>query len=349
MLSTLYGQLDKPVMAAGDLLHKKEDRQVNGTLVANVQEAAPLVEEDPVEEQLREIWSQVLKLPKEQIHRHSNAFELGAHSLKLLNIYTLMKKKFGTTVPLMYLYQHPTIAAARDALVNKMFFFSPVNHFNNAGSQTIFCFPPIIGVSYCYRGIARHMPGYRISCFNYYKTDDLVQSYADKIVEMQASPPYVLLGYSIGGLLLYPVAKELERRGLQVSKIITLDGYWDPYPGIKNPDLIYSLFDRFSAEYNVDVFRQEFYDVVFEYDAFLKKIEYNTKINADIHFIISQGYEQVEPAAVIDKEIERIKTQMGGFTTMSCTVYKGYGIHNTMLDDEAGPKNAAILKAILSA
>lgn len=104
----------------------------------------------------------------------------------------------------------------------------------------------------------------------------------------------------------------------------------------------------FAIEYNVDVLRQEFYDVVFEYDNFLKKLEYTTKINADIHFIISQGYEQIEPEHVIDNEIARIKARMGEFTTQSCTVYKGYGIHNTMLDGDAGPLNADIVTKILS-
>jgi amino acid adenylation domain-containing protein len=63
---------------------------------------------DPVEEQVADIWAQILRL--EQIGIHDNFFELGGHSLLGTQIISRLSKAFEVKLPLRTLFEVPTVA-----------------------------------------------------------------------------------------------------------------------------------------------------------------------------------------------------------------------------------------------
>ena len=63
---------------------------------------------DDVERAIGEIWRTVLRV--DRVGRHDNFFDLGGHSLLLIQVLTRLERVFSRDVPLMDLFRHPTIA-----------------------------------------------------------------------------------------------------------------------------------------------------------------------------------------------------------------------------------------------
>lgn len=56
--------------------------------------------------------------------------------------------------------------------------------------------------------------------------EDLSKNYADEILKIQQSGPYILGGLCIGGYIAYCVAAELEKRGHKVTNVILFDSHY---------------------------------------------------------------------------------------------------------------------------
>jgi amino acid adenylation domain-containing protein len=71
----------------------------------------------PEEQQLAEIWAQVLGL--QQIGIHDNFFELGGHSLLATRVMSKVRKVFAVNLPPTQLFETPTIASFMEPLLAK--------------------------------------------------------------------------------------------------------------------------------------------------------------------------------------------------------------------------------------
>jgi acyl-coenzyme A synthetase/AMP-(fatty) acid ligase/acyl carrier protein len=92
---TPNGKLDRKALPEPDKLRPQLDTWY----------AAP---RSPTEEQLAEIWSQVLSL--DRVGVHDNFFDLGGHSLAATRVVSRVIKQFQLEVPLQSLFQSPTVA-----------------------------------------------------------------------------------------------------------------------------------------------------------------------------------------------------------------------------------------------
>jgi acyl carrier protein len=92
---TPNGKLDRKALPEPDKLRPQLDTWY----------AAPT---NPTEEQLAEIWSQVLSL--DRVGVHDNFFDLGGHSLAATRVVSRVIKQFQLEVPLQSLFQSPTVA-----------------------------------------------------------------------------------------------------------------------------------------------------------------------------------------------------------------------------------------------
>jgi acyl carrier protein len=62
----------------------------------------------PLEEQIAQIWGQVLQIPNPGIH--DNFFELGGHSLMATQLISRLRSEFSIEIPVRVLFEEPTIA-----------------------------------------------------------------------------------------------------------------------------------------------------------------------------------------------------------------------------------------------
>jgi nonribosomal peptide synthetase DhbF len=106
-----------------------------------------------------------------------------------------------------------------------------------AGSRPpLFCMHPLGGLSWCYAGLLQHIPSahpiYGLQARGLDGAaplpDTLAAMAADYIGHMrsiQPAGPYYLLGWSLGGLIAYAAATQLQREGEQVALLALLDAY----------------------------------------------------------------------------------------------------------------------------
>ncbi|MBD3307336.1 amino acid adenylation domain-containing protein, partial [candidate division KSB3 bacterium] len=69
---------------------------------------------NPVEERLAEIWADILRI--DRVGVYDNFFELGGHSLLAAQVIARIQKAFGVKLPLMNLFETPTIAHLADCV-----------------------------------------------------------------------------------------------------------------------------------------------------------------------------------------------------------------------------------------
>jgi acyl carrier protein len=97
-----------------DTLPLTENGKVDHAALLNLESPHPtaqtrLMPDNHVERQIAAIWQEVLS--KEQISSQDNFFDLGGHSLLLVQIQDQLEQNFGRSIPLTTLFNHPTIAS----------------------------------------------------------------------------------------------------------------------------------------------------------------------------------------------------------------------------------------------
>ncbi|MDW3192241.1 MAG: amino acid adenylation domain-containing protein [Cytophagales bacterium] len=109
MLPTYYVHLISfPVTANGKLDRKAlPDPEIG----AGENYVAPTNE---TEQQLVQVWSQTLEIDESDISVNANFFEIGGHSLKLIQLQQLLKEQLGLEASIQELFRYPTITSFKD-------------------------------------------------------------------------------------------------------------------------------------------------------------------------------------------------------------------------------------------
>jgi len=88
---------------------KVDRKALPAPTAARASRAAYVAPQSQLEQQLAEVWRRVLKV--EQVGVHDNFFDLGGHSLLMVQVHTQLKAALGQELPLLKLLEHPTISA----------------------------------------------------------------------------------------------------------------------------------------------------------------------------------------------------------------------------------------------
>jgi oxalate---CoA ligase len=193
----------------------------------------------PVETTLAEIWTSVLDV--EQIGVRDNFFDVGGDSMRAVQLFERIEKAFGRRLPLSSLFEAGTIEelAARLAEESPDRGWSSLVAIQPAGSRPpFFCLHALGGTVLFYQRLAQHLgedqPFYALQSLALHresptslKLEELAACYIQEVAAVQPTGPYLLGGYSFGGVVAYEMARQLDARGEKIALLALVDT-WGP-------------------------------------------------------------------------------------------------------------------------
>jgi enterobactin synthetase component F len=102
------------------------------------------------------------------------------------------------------------------------------------GPRPVFAVHPAGGLCWCYRALARALPGRELIGLQsplLHEGDapktltEMARAYIDRAEALQPSGPLTLLGWSLGGIIAHAMAAEAEARGREIETLLLLDAY----------------------------------------------------------------------------------------------------------------------------
>ncbi|MGY4101878.1 amino acid adenylation domain-containing protein [Nocardia sp. R16R-3T] len=187
----------------------------------------------PVEQALIGIYTGVLGV--ERVGIDDDFFELGGHSLLATRLVSRIRLELDVAIGIRLVFEHPTVAGLAAHLHDggAVDHFAPVLPLRNSGTRRpLWCIHPAGGVGWAYRSIADHLPDRPIHVlqsrgFNGEPMpnsfEEMVEDYTNTILSTQEQGPYLLLGWSFGGIAAHAVAGALSARGREVEVLAILD------------------------------------------------------------------------------------------------------------------------------
>jgi acetoacetyl-CoA synthetase len=186
---------------------------------------------------LTKIWQRVLQRPS--VRMEDRFFDLGGDASSAGQLFAEIAKEFGRALPPETIYQASTIAGLA-ALLDKPAAPLPPLALLKVGSEA----PPVFithglgGSILEFFPLIKHLetdhPIYGLQAKGtdgiqepLERIEDMAQFYLDAIREVQPRGPYLLIGYSLGGLVTLEMARRLSERGEKVALLAMLDAY--PY------------------------------------------------------------------------------------------------------------------------
>jgi amino acid adenylation domain-containing protein len=218
----------------------------------------------PLEQQLAAIWAELLKV--DRVGAHDNFFELGGHSLLAVRMMVQARAALGTTLPVTVLFAAPTVAELAERmetaqrgeidgsspapdlmeeLTNSMLqpprgdgrVLVPLR--KGGASTPLFCIHGlgghVAGFLPLAAGLAEPRPVFGLQAQGlapqeqpHDSVEVMATSYLQAIRKEQPHGPYLLAGWSMGGVIALEVAHQLRTAGREVALVALLDTYLSP-------------------------------------------------------------------------------------------------------------------------
>ncbi len=189
---------------------------------------------DVLELQLTEVWEELLHVP---CGVTDDFFELGGHSLLAVRLMSRIERLYGKNIPLNTLFKAPTIESLATILRLEKdgSSSSPLVPIQTHGSKLpFFCVHPVSGNVLCYRALARRLgaqqPFYGLQARGVAdeqepqtQVEEMAADYVEAVRTIQSQGPYLLGGWSMGGLVALEMARQLQAQGDEVRLVALFD------------------------------------------------------------------------------------------------------------------------------
>jgi len=214
---------------------------------------------------LAAIWKGILGL--EQIGIHDNFFDLGGHSIIAMQLMVKIQQQFGKSFPVTAFFQAPTIAqfAQRISQQELPEAFTPLVGIQPHGANLpFFCMHAVDGGVFYYNDLARLMgtkqPFYALQASGLEpgtpiltRFEDMAAEYIKAIRSVHPQGPYLVGGYSLGGIIAYEVAQQLRRSGAQVALVAIID-ITPQYTVFEGANHFFAFMKAISGLLKIDLF-----------------------------------------------------------------------------------------------
>ncbi len=254
-LDQLIAQANQPVSEAAKTGQRFERTNLDDSFVAP---------RNGIEERLAAMWQNLLGVSPVGVE--DSFFDLGGHSLIAVRLFANVKREFKVEFPISVLFEAPTIAkcaaliAAQSgeggalggesvdaAPVQKFNYLVPLNQSSQKNAAPLFIIAGMFGNVLNLRHLAMPFSGER-PVFGVQARgligdtaphDDVKAAAADYLVEIQMiqpQGPYLLAGYSGGGITAYEMAQQLREMGQEVAVLALLDTPLPVRPALTRKD-----------------------------------------------------------------------------------------------------------------
>jgi thioesterase domain-containing protein/acyl carrier protein len=190
-----------------------------------------------LEHKLVEIWEEALDV--HPIGIKDNFFDLDGDSLLAVQIFGKIEKQFGQKLPLATIIHAETIEEVA-AIITKQIagkeqvsWSSLVKIQPNGAKSPLFLMHPLGGEIIIYRKLSTYLgfeqPIYGLQPVGldgntpYTKVEDMAAHYIQDIQTIQPHGPYLLGGYSFGGIIALEIAQQLLKLGEEIAFLLMLD------------------------------------------------------------------------------------------------------------------------------
>jgi thioesterase domain-containing protein/acyl carrier protein len=261
-LRAIMGNVDRPVVIASsfrpaDLLRQAEVVSRLALTADSARFARPELEttfeapRDEIERSLSELWGKLLGV--EGVGIRDSFFDLGGHSLVAVRLFNEISDQHGVEFPMSVLLQHPDIAslaerirggpvgitpadsAAVPASAGDAFKYLVPMHSGSVGAGSpLFVvsgmFGNVLNLSHMAHLLGEDRPFFALQARGLYGDQQphatfeaMAQDYLEEVRRVQPAGPYLLGGFSGGGLVAFEMARRLRDAGEQVQALILLD------------------------------------------------------------------------------------------------------------------------------
>ncbi len=216
---------------------------------------------DDVEREIARQWSALLGV--DEVGIHDDFFELGGQSLIAARLFQGLSKAYGIDLPLSSLFQAPTIAGSAALLRARLGLPEPgpddatppaasispapqtfrhvVSIQRGAGGPPLFVVHGAGGNVLNFRDIARSMqparPVYGLQAAGvdgitsvHGSIEEMAVAYLAEIRAIAPMGPYLISGYSGGGIVAFEIARRLEESGERVGLLAFIDTFHPQMP-----------------------------------------------------------------------------------------------------------------------
>jgi amino acid adenylation domain-containing protein len=244
LLSALAERLPVYMLPSSILITERLPRLPSGKIdraaLAEMDDTAPprsdavVAPRDAVELQLRQLWEEFFEI--RPIGVTDNFFDLGGHSLLAIRMLSRIRQTFGQQLPLASLVEHGSIEHLATLLHRRRHKApSPLIPVQPRGDgPPFFCVHPSSGTSLCYVNLARALgddrPFFAIQSLGLdgdeeplTSIEDMASAYLRMLRGVQPEGPYLLSGWSMGAVVAYEMASQLEANGERLSQLFMLD------------------------------------------------------------------------------------------------------------------------------
>ena len=195
-----------------------------------------------LERLLARIWGESLHL--DRVGVHDNLFELGGHSLMTVELSSKIEAASGVAVPLIHFFRAPTIAQLADVVRAGQSVTGDsivALQSSRASDSPLFVLPGLGGDAINFREVVQHL-GCDRSVYGIQPSkidgadnspanmESIASLHVDLLRSVQSNGPYYLIGFSVGGVIAYEMARQLHTAGEKVAMLALIDACGPDYP-----------------------------------------------------------------------------------------------------------------------
>ncbi len=195
----------------------------------------------PIEELVAQLWQEMLDLPR--VGRHDNFFALGGHSLGAIRLLARLQEQVAVELQLRQLFRAPTVSELA-ALVEMALEGGPDDlglppadapiALTPGAAAPLFFAHPVGGHIFHYGALAQRLrDDFQLLAFAARGLDGeaaprrsietMAAAYVEALLERDPAGPYLLGGWSLGGLIAFEMAHQLQAAGHRVKALILVD------------------------------------------------------------------------------------------------------------------------------